>query len=178
MLINVDEKIISKVLAARLERVLPSLVHAGQVGFVENIQVNIQNVQLTIYPGYYILCGRVGIMLIPSQVLCPAEKAFDKVEFPFLFYTLKKFEFGPSFMHWIQLVYTELMATVFNNGVMSTPFNLSHGTRQCSPLSPQISALFLELLAIALSERYQRGSNGPGGTQALFECQRYSFGFK
>lgn len=81
-----------------------------------------------------------------------AEKAFDKVEFAFLFHTLEKFGFGPSFMQWLQLVYTEPMATVITNGVMSPSFKLSRGTRQGSPLSPLIFAFFLEPLAIALRE--------------------------
>lgn len=57
-----------------------------------------------------------------------AEKAFDKVEYAFLFYTLKKFGFGPTFTQWLQVVYTDPMATVLTNGIMSLSFTLNRGT--------------------------------------------------
>uniref|UniRef100_A0A3P8PXA2 Reverse transcriptase domain-containing protein n=1 Tax=Astatotilapia calliptera TaxID=8154 RepID=A0A3P8PXA2_ASTCA len=52
----------------------------------------------------------------------------------------------------LRVVYTDPMATVITNGIMSPSFSLSRGTRQGSPLSPLIFALFLEPLAIALRE--------------------------
>uniref|UniRef100_A0A3P9DFP2 Reverse transcriptase domain-containing protein n=1 Tax=Maylandia zebra TaxID=106582 RepID=A0A3P9DFP2_9CICH len=146
-LINVDEKIISKILAFRLEKVLPYLVHRDQVGFVKNRSSadNLRRVLHILWKSRTKLDPVVAFSL-------DAEKAFDKVEYPFLFHTLKRFGFGPFFRQWIQVVYTDPMATVITNGIMSPSFSLSRGTRQGSPLSPLIFALFLEPLAIALRE--------------------------
>ena len=132
-------------LAARPELVLPNLVHADQVGFVKDrcSAVNLCRI-------LHMKCRNDRDPIVAFSL--DAEKAFDKVEFAFLFHTLEKFGFGPSFMQWLQLVYTEPMATVITNGVMSPSFKLSRGTRQGSPLSLLIFALFLEPLAIALRE--------------------------
>lgn len=48
-----------------------------------------------------------------------AEKAFDKVEFPLLFKTLDKFGFGPIFRKWEEIMYSDLLATVLTNGIVS-----------------------------------------------------------
>ncbi|CAI5697422.1 unnamed protein product [Oreochromis niloticus] len=146
-LINVDEKIISKILAFRLEKVLPCLVHRDQVGFVKN-RSSADNLRRLLHIFWK---SRTNLDPVVAFSL-DAEKAFDKVEYPFLFYTLKRFGFGPIFRQWIQVVYTDPMATVTTNGIMSPSFSLSRGTRQGSPLSPLIFALFLEPLAIALRE--------------------------
>ena len=63
---------------------------------------------------------------------------------------MEEFGFSLSFIQW--LLYTKPVATVITNGVMSPSFKLRRGTRQGSPLSPLIFALFLEPLAIALRE--------------------------
>lgn len=43
-----------------------------------------------------------------------AEKAFDRVEWPYLFYTLSKFGLGESFVSWVKLLYTGPLAAVIN----------------------------------------------------------------
>lgn len=59
-----------------------------------------------------------------------AEKAFDKVEFPFLVYILEKFGFEPVFRKWVKLMYLDLLVTVLTNGIVSPQFSLSRGIRQ------------------------------------------------
>lgn len=146
-LINVDEKNISKVLAIRLERVLPTLVHGDQVGFVKH-RCSADNLRRILH-----IFWKSRNNPDPVVAFSPdAETAFDKVKYAFLFYALKRFGFGQSFMHWSQLVYTDPMAMVLTNGIMSPSFNISRGTRQGSPLLQLIFALFLEPLAIALRE--------------------------
>ena len=93
------------------------------------------------------------------------EKVFDKVEFPFLFYTVEKFGFGPIFRKWVELMYTDPSTTILTNGIMSLQTRLNHGVRQGSPLSPLIFAIFLEPLAIAL-----RANSNIWGVQAGQYC--------
>ena len=74
-----------------------------------------------------------------------AEKAFDRIEWPFLFNALSKFGFGPICMQWINAMYYQPTARVKTNGMISHPFQLFG-----CPVSPAIFILALEPLACAI----------------------------
>lgn len=69
-----------------------------------------------------------------------AEKAFDRVEWPFLFTSLNHFGIGPAFINWIKILYNS-PASVRTNGHIAQSFTLQRGTRQACPLSPLLFAL-------------------------------------
>lgn len=57
-----------------------------------------------------------------------AHKAFDCIEYVHLFSVLEKFEFGPSFISWIKVLYSVPQAAVRTNKIMSQYFPLHRGT--------------------------------------------------
>ena len=63
-------------------------------------------------------------------------KAFDRVDWPFLFATLAKMGFGDNFIRWVRLLYTDVRSSVLVNGYTSCLFKPSRGVRQGCPLSP------------------------------------------
>ena len=75
------------------------------------------------------------------------EKAFDRVDWPFLFATLAKMGFGDNFIRWVRLLYTAVRSSVLVNGYTSRPFKPSRGVRQGCPLSPLLYVLSMEVLA-------------------------------
>lgn len=79
-----------------------------------------------------------------------AEKAFDRVEWNYLFYTLEKCEFGEQYISWIKLLYSSPQASVRTNTIQSGYFHLHRSTRQGCPLSPLLFAIAIEPLAVAL----------------------------
>ena len=76
-----------------------------------------------------------------------AEKAFDRVEWNYLFIAHEKFGLGPVFTSWIKLLYACHSASVLTNSRYSSSFDLHRGTRQGSLL---LFAIAIEQLAIAI----------------------------
>lgn len=135
---------LSKVLAKRLENVVPDVVSPDQTGFVQgrHSYSNLRKL-LKIVHSAGSKCPEVVISL-------DAEKAFDRVEWLYLFFTLRKFGFGDGFISWIKLLDSAPLASVISNSMQSGYFALGRGTRQGCPLSPLLFALAIEPLAIVL----------------------------
>ena len=64
------------------------------------------------------------------------QKAFDSLEWNYLFCSLEAFNFGPMFIHWVESFYHNIQSCVINNGLASDYFTLARGVRQGDPLSP------------------------------------------
>ena len=75
------------------------------------------------------------------------EKAFDSIEWAFLFRTLAKFNLGCDFQQWVKLLYTSPFASVKNNGYSSSEFCLSRGVRQGCQVSALIFIMCMEIMA-------------------------------
>ena len=78
------------------------------------------------------------------------QKAFDTVEWGFLFKVLEYFNFGTSFTRWIKTIYKNPVACVKNNGHLSDNFAITRGVRQGCPLSAMLFILCAEILAIKI----------------------------
>ena len=71
-------------------------------------------------------------------------KAFDRVSHNFLFDCTKAYGFGPSFLKWVKLLYTDIFSSVLVNGHISKPFSVSRSVRQGCSLSPFLYVLSIE----------------------------------
>ena len=77
-LLNVDDKILAKVIAKRIESVLPKLIHSDQTGFIKGRYIG-RNVLLEDILEYTDIKKIPGILLFIDF-----EKAFDTIELPFI----------------------------------------------------------------------------------------------
>ncbi|KAM5158282.1 protein transport protein Sec61 subunit gamma [Mantella aurantiaca] len=138
-LLNTDLKLFTKILATRLNKWLPDIIDQDQVGFTPGRESrdNIIKVLDIIHEAN---TRKIPLMLLSTD----AEKAFDRVSWPFLLQTLRFIGLGDNFISWIKALYSTPSAQVKANGLLSTPFTISNGTRQGCPLSPLLFILTLE----------------------------------
>ena len=80
------------------------------------------------------------------------EKAFDKVQHPFLIKTLSKVGIEGAFLNIIKAIYERPTANIILNGQKLRAFPLRSGTRQGCPLSPLLFNIVLEVLATAIRQ--------------------------
>ena len=81
-----------------------------------------------------------------------AEKAFDKIQHPFMIKTLQKVGIEETFLNIIKAIYDKPTASIVLNGEKLKPFPLRSGTRQGCPLSPLLFKTVLEALTPAIKE--------------------------
>lgn len=140
-----DYKILTKALAQRLDPIIPTVINEDQTGFIPGRQ-SFFNVRRL----FNVMLSQHSTVQPEAILSLDAEKAFDRIEWTYLFMVLEKFGLGPIFCRWIKVLYSTPMAAVRTNGLISEYFPLHRGTRQGCCLSPFLFDIAIELLAIAI----------------------------
>jgi len=146
-LLNVDFKILTKALANRLCKVLPNIIHEDQTGYIKGrfIGCNIRLIEDVMF--FTEMNNLPGIILNIDF-----EKAFDSINWNFVFKSLEAFNFGEKFISFIKTLYNNISSTIINNGEISDWFSPKRGVRQGCPISPYLFIIAVELLAINIRE--------------------------
>jgi retron-type reverse transcriptase len=84
-----------------------------------------------------------------------AEKAFDKIQHPFMIKALKKLGIEGIFLNVVKAIYYKPRANIILDGEQLKPFPIKSGMRQGSPLSPLLFNIVLEFLARAVRQKQE-----------------------
>ncbi|MEW8548721.1 MAG: reverse transcriptase family protein, partial [Candidatus Thiodiazotropha sp.] len=144
-LLNVDYKIITKILAERIKQVLPSIIHSDQKGFVRGRNICEAN-RLLQDIIFYTDQNQIN----SAVIFLDYEKAFDRVEWSWTLNCLRKFNFGTKFTSWINMIFKHAKTSILTNGFRSSFFKISRSMRQGCPVSPLLFILQAEPLACAI----------------------------
>ena len=126
---------------------MPKIVSTDQNGFIKgrNISYNIRLIQDIIdYAEKFEVNGAV--------LFLDFAKAFDTVEWNYMFATLKHFGFKSSFIKWVKTLYANITCKISNNGWLSESLNISRGIRQGCPLSALLFVITVETMAARLRQ--------------------------
>ena len=144
-LLNTDYKILTKVIAKRLEKVLPKVINPDQTGYVKNRYIG-ENVRLI----SDIMTFTEEKNIAGIALFLDFKRAFDTIEWDFINSCLKVFNFGPDIQNWVKILYNNVSSCIVNNGFASEFFPLERGVRQGCPLSGLLFVIGIELLARAI----------------------------
>ena len=81
-----------------------------------------------------------------------AEKAFDKIQHPFMIKTLQRADIEGTYLNIIKAIHDKPTANIILSGEKLKTFPLKSGTRQGCLLSPLLFNVVLEVLATAITE--------------------------
>ena len=81
------------------------------------------------------------------------EKAFDKIQHPFMLKVLERSEIQGPYINIIKAIYCKPTASIKLNGDILEEIPLKSGTRQGCPLSPYLFNIVLKVLARMITQQ-------------------------
>ena len=151
-LVQVDVKVLSKALTYRLQHVIPDLIHPDQKGFVKG---------RSIHHHIRFLADLQDLVTNRDEeayaLFLDFQKAFDRVNWTYMFRLLEHMGFDSAFLQWIKLLYTDPQAHLLINQNILPALHPTRGVKQGDPLSALLFVLTIEPLGNMLRNHDEYG---------------------
>ena len=146
-LLNTDYKILAKIIATRIQRVLPDLISLDQTGFMTGRQIT-TTIRKTMDIVEY--CDRYDQ---PGYVInLDFQKCFDQISYSAIIGSLKYFGFGPYLTGLVSLLLMDFWSCTCNNGYTSNYFKVERSCHQGDPVVPYLYLLCGEVMALTIKQ--------------------------
>ncbi|KAL4281807.1 hypothetical protein GQ457_03G016970 [Hibiscus cannabinus] len=180
-LCTVIYKTVSKVLVNRMKSVLPNCISSTQAAFVQGRAIT-DNI-LVAHELVHTLHTLVSRSSQGAVFKLDMEKAFDRVEWPFLKHVMLRLSFAQPWVDLIMRCVSSVSSRVRLCGTLSEAFLPRRGLRQGDPLSPFLFLFCTEGLSAALTAAQHEGrlpgvrasKHGPPMNHLLFSYDSLVF---